>query len=303
MIHIKVPASTANLGPGFDTLGLAFNLYHEISVEKIQGPQSQVQWPHINDAETIDDDDNYVIKGINAVFTHFQSAPISYRLTMNSCKIPASRGLGSSAAAFVSGVVAGLYLLDQALEKELIVKIASDLEGHPDNVAPSVLGGMVAACMVDEKVLHQAIHLQRPLQFIALIPDYQMSTSQAREAMPKSYAKDEVVFNLSRLSILLTAFQNGSYELLQYGTQDKLHQPYRLPLMPNFDLLNTLSTHNKVFGGFVSGAGSTYMLMCDPKDEAELSDYAVKLLSESETKWQVLPLEVDTKGTVWEVLS
>ncbi len=301
MIHIKVPASTANLGPGFDTLGLAFNLYHEILVEKMEEPPFQVKWT--DPSQKIEDENNYVIRGINAVFAFYESEPIAYCLTMKSCKIPASRGLGSSAAAFVSGVVAGLYLLNQALEKEIIVKIASDLEGHPDNVAPSVLGGMVAACMVDEKVLHQPILLERPLQFIALIPDYQMSTFEAREAMPKHYSKEEVVFNLSRLSILLTAFQNGSYELLKYGTQDKLHQPYRLPLMPSSDLLNTLSSHSKVFGSFVSGAGSTYMLMCDPKDREELSDDAAKVLAESKTKWLILPLEVDTKGTVWEVLS
>lgn len=301
MIRIKVPASTANLGPGFDTLGLAFNLYHQITIEKKLSGVSEVFW---TDGDfQIDDEHNYVLHGIQAAFSYHQAKPAAFNLVMENCKIPASRGLGSSAAAFVSGVVAGLYLLDLPLDKECIIKIASDLEGHPDNVAPSVLGGMTAACMVDDLVIHQPIALQRPIQFIALIPDFQMSTAKARAAMPQQYSKEEAVFNLSRLSILLTAFQNGNYELLKYGTQDVLHQPYRLPLMPNSNLLSALSTHSMAFGGFVSGAGSTYMLICDPKECTALCEHAEKTLSVSPIKWTVLPLEVDRQGVVWEVLS
>lgn len=301
MIRIKVPASTANLGPGFDTLGLAFNLYHEISIEKGSGNVSEVLWQ--DSGFQIDDEHNYVLHGIQAAFSYHQTEPVAFTLIMEKCKIPASRGLGSSAAAFVSGVAAGLYLLDLPLDKECIIKIASDLEGHPDNVAPSVLGGMTAACMVDDLVIHQPVTLKRPIQFIALIPDFQMSTAKARAAMPKQYSKEEAVFNLSRLSILLTAFQNGNYELLKYGTQDVLHQPYRLPLMPNANLLSALSAHQKAFGGFVSGAGSTYMLICDPEQSAELCAHAEKTLSVSPIQWHVLPLEVDRQGVVWEVFS
>lgn len=301
MIRIKVPASTANLGPGFDTLGLAFNLYHQITIEKNLSGISEVLWAD-GDFQ-IDDEHNYVLRGIQAAFSYHQTKPVAYNLVMENCKIPASRGLGSSAAAFVSGVVAGLYLLDLPLDKECVIKIASDLEGHPDNVAPSVLGGMTAACMVDDLVIHQPIALHRPIQFIALIPDFQMSTAKARAAMPQQYSKEEAVFNLSRLSILLTAFQNGNYELLKYGTQDVLHQPYRLPLMPNSNLLSALSAHSMAFGGFVSGAGSTYMLICDPKECAALCEHAEKTLSVSPIKWTVLPLEVDRQGVIWEVLS
>lgn len=301
MIRIKVPASTANLGPGFDTLGLAFNLYHEISVQKNADNTSDVLWQS-SDFQ-IDDEHNYVLHGIQAAFTFHHAEPVAFTLVMENCKIPASRGLGSSAAAFVSGVVAGLYLLDLPLDKECVIKIASDLEGHPDNVAPSVLGGMTAACMVDGLVIHQPIALQRPIQFIALIPDFQMSTAKARGAMPSQYSREEAVFNLSRLSILLTAFQNGNYELLKYGTQDVLHQPYRLPLMPNSNLLSALSSHPMAFGGFVSGAGSTYMLICDPENCTELCEQAEKTLSVAPIKWNVLPLEVDRQGVVWEVIS
>lgn len=301
MIRIKVPASTANLGPGFDTLGLAFNLYHEISIKKNPCVVSEVLW---QDSDfQIDDEHNYVLHGIQAAFSYHQAEPLGFTLVMEHCKIPASRGLGSSAAAFVSGVVAGLYLLDLPLDKECIIKIASDLEGHPDNVAPSVLGGMTAACMVDDLVIHQPIKLNRAIQFIALVPDFQMSTAKARAAMPNQYSKEEAVFNLSRLSILLTAFQNGNYELLKYGTQDVLHQPYRLPLMPNSNLLSSLSSHELAFGGFVSGAGSTYMLICDPKNGAALAEHAKRVLSVSPIKWRVMPLEVDSQGVVWEVLS
>lgn len=299
MIHIKVPATTANIGPGFDTLGLAFNLFHQISVKKIKASLSVVLWPETNSA--MSDADNYVIHGIEAVFKKYEAGPISYELSMLNCHIPPSRGLGSSAAAYVSGVIAGLYLLDLPLDKEIILKIASDLEGHPDNVAPAIFGGMVAACMVADLVIHQPVVLPKPIQFIALIPDFQMSTQDARDALPLQYSKKEAIFNLSRLSILLTAFQNGRYDLLRYGTEDQLHQPYRLPLMPDSEQLLKISSHEKVLGGFVSGAGSTYMVMCDPMDSPSVTAFAVETLKNSKFKWQVLPLDIQNSGTLWEV--
>ncbi len=299
MIHIKVPATTANIGPGFDTLGLAFNLFHEISVRKISESTSAVLWSE--NKSVIPDADNYVIHGIEAVFNKYEAKSITYELSMLHCAIPPSRGLGSSAAAYISGVVAGLYLLDLPLDKEVVLKIASDLEGHPDNVAPAIFGGMVAACMVEDLVLHQPVVLPKPIQFIALIPDFQMSTQEARDALPLQYSKKEAIFNLSRLSILLTAFQNGHYELLKYGTEDQLHQPYRLPLMPDSEQLLEISSYEKVFGGFVSGAGSTYMVMCDPKDSAAVSAFALESLKNSKFKWQILPLDIQNKGTLWEV--
>lgn len=299
MIHIKVPATSANLGPGFDTLGLALNLYHEISVEQSMTIMSSVHWNHSNQA--LLDDENFVIHGMNAVFKRYNADAIPFKLEMINCDIPASRGLGSSAAAYVSGVVAGLYLLGKPLEKKLILKIASELEGHPDNVAPAVFGGLMASCMTDCDTLCQTIHLKSPISFIALIPDYKLSTSEARAILPDSYSKSEVIFNLSRLSILLGALQNGQYEQLRHATQDLLHQPQRLSLMPDSEILIHLSQSELVYGGFVSGAGSTYMLMCHADQVHQVISLAENSLSVGVIKWSVVSLHLESEGTCWEV--
>ncbi len=299
MIHIKVPATSANLGPGFDTLGLALNLYHEISVEQSESLQSSVHWNHSEQA--LSDDENFVIHGMNAVFKHYSATAIPFNLKMIHCDIPASRGLGSSAAAYVSGIVAGLYLLDQPIEKKLILKMASDLEGHPDNVAPAIYGGLMASCMTDQDILCQTIDLKTPLSFIALIPDYKLSTSEARAILPESYSKKEVVFSLSRLSILLCALQNGHYELLHHATQDLLHQPHRLSLMPDSEKLIHLSQNELVYGGFVSGAGSTFMLMCNSEHVDQVISLASKSLSIGLAKWSIKSLHLESEGTLWEV--
>ena len=220
---------------------------------------------------------------------------------MLNCDIPASRGLGSSAAAYVSGVAAGLYLLDKTIDKQVILKIASDLEGHPDNVAPAVFGGLIASCMTNQQVLCQPINLPKPLQFIALIPDCKLSTHEARSVLPEAYSKSDVVYSLSHLSLLLSAFQNGAYEMLQTATQDVLHQPHRLSLMPDTGSLLALSQLDECYGGFVSGAGSTYMLMCAPDNKQALIEYAENHLSHSTTHWAITPLDLETVGTYWEV--
>lgn len=299
MIHIKVPATTANLGPGFDTLGLALNLYHEIAVSHSKSANSSVRWAHEEQAMT--DDENLVIQGMMSVFKRYGAMPVPYTLEMLNCDIPASRGLGSSAAAYVSGVVAGLYLLDLPIDKKTILKIASDLEGHPDNVAPAVFGGLIASCMAEHDVLYQNVHMGKPIQFIALIPDCKLSTHEARAVLPKLYTKEEVVFSLSHLSILISALQNGSYDLLRNATQDMLHQPHRLSLMPDADQLVALSQLPVCYGGFVSGAGSTYMLMCSPENLSSVLEQAEQLLSAGSAHWNIKPLDLEAQGTFWEV--
>ncbi len=299
MIHIKVPATTANLGPGFDTLGLALNLYHEIEVSHSVSASSSVHWAHAEQSMT--DDENLVIQGMMSVFKRYGALPVPYTLEMLNCDIPASRGLGSSAAAYVSGVVAGLYLLDLPIDKKTILKIASDLEGHPDNVAPAVFGGLVASCMVEHDVIFQTVHMGKPIQFIALIPDCKLSTLEARAVLPEFYTKAEVVFSLSHLSILISALQNGKYDLLRNATQDMLHQPHRLSLMPDAERLVSLSQQDNCYGGFVSGAGSTYMLMCAPENLSLVLAQAEQLLSKGSACWNIKPLDLEAQGTYWEV--
>lgn len=299
MIHIKVPATTANIGPGFDTLGLALAMYHEIRVKHSLLNCSLIEWSHVE--QILPDEENLVVHGIHEVFKVYGASPVTFELQMLNCDIPASRGLGSSAAAYVSGVVAGLYLLNLPIDKQTVFKIASKLEGHPDNVAPAVFGGMTASCMTNCDAIFQPIQMGKPLQFIALIPECKLSTAEARSVLPDVYSKSEVVYSLSHLSILISAIQNGAHELLRIATQDILHQPHRLSLMPDSTILKQLSNADLFYGGFVSGAGSTYMLMCDPLLVDSCVVNIKQHLSSSSANWDIRALNIDFSGTSWEV--
>lgn len=301
MIHIKVPATSANLGPGFDTLGLALDLYHEVSIALSHNGQSSVLWHHMS--QSMSDEENLVVKGIQAVFDAYSLAEIPYNLHMINCAIPSSRGLGSSAAAYVSGVIGGLYLAKLPLDRERVLEIATQLEGHPDNVAPAVFGGLVASCSLNAEVIHQRIALGKPLKFIALIPDFKLSTQQARAVLPQNYSKQDVVYSLGHLSVLLGAFLNGDFGVLRRATEDLLHQPHRMSLMPDTELLKKLTSDSLYYGGFVSGAGSTYMLMCEPELEQAAVLKAKSTLLDAKVNWQVKSLSIESLGASWEVVS
>lgn len=298
MIKIRVPATSANLGPGFDTLGLALSLYNEIQIEKTSNTR-QVIW-HEKKCR-LADEENYVLSGIQAVLDYYKEPNIPYRLEMLRCDIPPSRGLGSSAAAYVSGIIAGLYLLNMPIQREDILKVATELEGHPDNVAPAIFGGLVASYLTKSQVIHQPIRLPKPISFIALVPEFKLSTQLAREVLPSAYSKPDVVHNLACLSVLLGSLVNGEYEYLREAMEDAIHQPHRLKLMPDAETLIALSNDERTFGGFVSGAGSTYMLMCDPERTQEVIELAKFALKESKVQWQVLPLQLELEGSSWEV--
>ncbi len=298
MIKIRVPATSANLGPGFDTLGLALSLYHEIQIEKNANTR-QVIW--YEKKCRLSDEENYVLSGIQAVLDHYHSPSLPFRLEMLRCDIPPSRGLGSSAAAYVSGIIAGLYLLDQPILREDILRVATALEGHPDNVAPAIFGGLVASHLSKSQIIHQPIRLPKPLSFVALIPEFKLSTQLAREVLPDAYSKIDVVHNLACLSVLLGAFVNGEYEYLREALTDTIHQPHRLKLMPDADILLALSNHSQTLGGFVSGAGSTYMLMCQPSETDKVLHLASQALKASSVQWQVVPLQLELEGSQWEV--
>lgn len=300
MLHIKVPATSANIGPGFDTLGLALNLYHEIKIEKADTVENTVVWA--NQKHLIPDDENLVISGISAAFEHFGLSAIPYYLDMCQCDIPVSRGLGSSAAAYVSGIAAGLYLMGKPLDKSLICQIASLLEGHPDNVVPAVFGGIATAFISNEQVHYQPIHIKAPLHFLALIPNVPLSTEKARAILPKVYNRQDVIYNLGRLSMLVAAFSNGAYEQIKEATKDRIHTPYRISLMPDAPLLEAISELPNCLGSFISGAGSTYMLICNPNDADVLKKEVNAILEKADYFWQLKSLSLTDLGMSWEEL-
>jgi homoserine kinase len=292
-VTVKVPATTANLGPGFDTLGLALSLYDrlEVSVRAQQGATVQVLG--IGEGEVPTDETNLVVRAIARTFEAFgQKLPGLNLVAHNS--IPHGRGLGSSGAAIVSGIMAAKGLLSGIVEMSSneLLSLATDMEGHPDNVAPALFGGLTIAWTTDAGPQYKKLIVHRGVSPLIAVPQSTMSTELARSLRPLSVPHEDAIFNVSRSALLIAALIQ-SPELLVAATEDRLHQSYRASAMPDTDsLITELRAHEHA--AVVSGAGPSILVLCsDPAERLIAAD----LVAEHEgAPWQPLLLAVDFKG-------
>lgn len=289
MIKIKVPATSANIGPGFDSIGLALSLYNTFTFEEI---------PKGLEIMGCDDrfkgEDNLVYTSMKRTLAEIGHEIGGIRITMET-NIPVSRGLGSSAACIVAGILGANELAGSPLSKDGLLKIATEIEGHPDNVAPALLGGLVTSIAEGDEVFHNNINVAKGIKFIALIPDFSLSTKEAREVLPKEISFKDGVFNVSRVSLLLSAFSNGKFELLKYGVEDKLHQNYRSKLIPDFDKIKDICNKYNSFGTFISGAGPTIITIIDEKNKDFIHELKNQLNS-LKNNWLLKELDIDLEG-------
>ena len=257
MIEIKVPATTANLGPGFDTLGMGLSLYNRLQVKKISsGLEIEIEGEGSNQLATTEE--NLIYQAMERLFTKVGSKPSGiYLKAINN--IPLSRGLGSSAAAIVGGLLAANELVEDKLSTAELVNLATAIEGHPDNVSPALLGGVVVSNYTAEQVFYEKIAAPE-LKIVVCIPDYELSTAKAREVLPKEVAFDDAVFNVSHMGMLLTGLLKQDYEIIKEGLRDRLHQPYREKLLPGFKRIKT-QLKSKALGTVLSGSGPTVIAL------------------------------------------
>lgn len=229
MLRVRVPATTANLGAGFDCLGLALSLFNEVDAEEAEGLEIQVEGEGAGELPT--DATNLVWRAARRVFDHVGRAPSGVRLHLRNA-IPLESGLGSSAAATVAGLLIGNALLGNPLDDATVLDLAVDMEGHPDNVAPALLGGLVVAGRADSGRLLVETVAVPPLTAVVVMPAFRLSTAQARRALPATVPMADAVFNLSHTALTLLALQRGDHAALAEAMADRLHQPYRAPLAP-----------------------------------------------------------------------
>ena len=292
-VTVKVPATTANLGPGFDTLGLALSVYDELEVTVRDEPGVFVEVIGVGAGEVPTDGSNLVAQTIAHTFGVFGVAmPGLHLVARNS--IPHGRGLGSSGAAIVSGIMAAKGLLEGVVEidSEALLRIATDLEGHPDNVAPALFGGLTIAWMSDSGPRHKKLMVHRGVSPVVFVPQTTMSTALARSLQPESVSRQDAIFNVSRSSLLIAALIQ-SPELLLDATEDKLHQSYRASAMQETNDLITLLRDNGL-AAVVSGAGPSLLVL--GSDPAQRTFAAELVAAHSATPWQPLMLAVDFKG-------
>ncbi|MEO6827245.1 MAG: homoserine kinase [Microbacteriaceae bacterium] len=292
-VSVKVPATTANLGPGFDTLGLALSLYDKLDVSVRPEPGISVQVLGIGAGEIAADESNLVARAIAYTFTRFDRPLPGLNLVAHNV-IPHGRGLGSSGAAIVSGIMAARGLLNGIVEidAEHLLALATELEGHPDNVAPALFGGLTIAWMNKGAPQYKKLIVHRGVSPLVLVPQTVMSTKLARSLQPLSVPHEDAVFNLSRSALLIAALIQ-SPELLLAATEDKLHQRYRASAMPETDRLISVLRANG-FAAVVSGAGPSILVL--GSDPGQRLAAAALVADQAQTPWQPLMLAVDFKG-------
>jgi len=255
MICVRVPATSANLGPGYDAVGLALSLFMRISLERAPEPRVEVRGmgadliPHNTDHPAYQAA-LFVAELIGEHDVHF------HLIQENS--IPPARGLGGSAAALVGGAVAANDLLGRYMAAPDLLDLVCKLDGHPDNAAPALLGGLVIGTLTPEGI--SAVRLEpKDLKAVVAVPDFSVSTTAARHALPENVPHKDAAFNVGRSGLLLGALATGEYDLLRVAMQDRLHQPYRSHLIPGLEDVIEAALANEAYGACLSGSGPTVL--------------------------------------------
>jgi len=292
-VTVKVPATTANLGPGFDTLGLALSLYDELHVSVRDEPGVYVDVHGVGAGEVPTDASNLVVTAIAHTFNSYGFELPNLNLEAHNV-IPHGRGLGSSGAAIVSGIMAAKGLLEGIVDIDSVglLRLATEMEGHPDNVAPALFGGLTIAWVTPDGPQHKKLIVHRGVSPLVCVPETTMSTALARSLQPSSVPHEDAIFNVSRSALLIAALIQ-SPELLLAATEDKLHQSYRASAMPETDSLIQVLRKNGL-AAVVSGAGPSLLVLCS--DPAQRLVAAQLVADNAATPWQSLMLAVDFKG-------
>ncbi len=286
-VTIRVPATTANLGPGFDAFGCALSLYTDVTFEETE---SGLEITGCDEEYTGPDNLAYV--SYCAVLASLSEEVRGVKIHIDA-QIPIGRGLGSSAALLVAGAMGANVLRGNRLSTQGLLNITNAMEGHPDNLAPAFYGGLTASMVDNGLPVTVNFPLHPDWDFIALIPDFHLATTFARSVLPVELPRADAVYNISHGAMVLKALELGDEKLLRNAMQDRLHQPYRKKLIPDYDAIEAL-VRTTGAGFCLSGAGPT--LLCITRDKALEEKLAKKLHSITEKTWQIIPLHVEFEG-------
>lgn len=292
MIKVRVPATSANLGPGFDSLGIALNIYNEYEFELKENKGLFFE----GFEEEFQNEDNIIFMAIKKVFDKYDFKFNGIRIKIIKQDIPISRGLGSSSSCIVAGLIGAFALMNVEINRDEILSLAVEIEGHPDNVCPAIFGGLVSTIMVDnKKPLYNCVEVKDGIKFIALIPRFKLSTEKARSILPKEVLFGDCIYNVGRAALLISCFSNGNYALLKEATKDKIHERFRSKLIDNFDKVYNKSLELGALSCFLSGAGPTLMAIVDNKDISFVGNF-INFMKEQNINWDIKELKIDKHG-------
>lgn len=286
-VTIRVPATTANLGPGFDAFGCALSLYTDVTFEETE---EGLQITGCDEAFT--GPDNLAYTAYCAVLGSLSEEVKGVKIHIDA-QIPIGRGLGSSAALLVAGAMAANVLRGNRLSTQGLMNITNAMEGHPDNLAPAFFGGLTASMVDNGLPITVSFPLHPEWEILALIPEFELHTHFARSVLPTQIPRADAVYNLSHGAMVLKALELGDEKLLRNAMQDALHQPYRKKLIPDYDAIEgVVRTSGAAF--CLSGAGPT--LLCITRNKKLRETLEKRLDGITSTKWEIRPLHVEFKG-------
>lgn len=289
-VFVKVPASTANLGPGFDTLGMALNLYAYLELSMATNGETTIEMH----GETLhglpQNKSNLIYEVAQQVFAKAGVSIPDLHIEMYS-DIPLTRGLGSSASAIIAALVGANALIGRPLSDDELFQMATEIEGHPDNVGASLFGGIIVSFWDGQRAEYVRLEPHARLDVLVAIPTFQLSTEKARNALPKQLDMADAVFNVGASSLLVAALASGSLELITHAMRDKLHQPYRAALIPGMSEILAQATEHGALGVALSGAGPTLLTFVDAESTTKeaLETFLLATLHShdihADTKW------------------
>lgn len=305
-VSVKVPATTANFGSGFDCLGMALPIYNVITIEETVLPGTGIEINIIS--ETDDDDDfaiehiprdenNIIYKAVEMLYNSIGQSPSELKINIKS-QIPIAKGLGSSASIIVGGLLAANELLNRPADEAALLSIATEVEGHPDNVTPAIVGGLVLTSLEDDgSIIYRKLHWPEEWSVTVCIPDYELATDISRSVLPAEVPMKDATFNTRRTAMFIEAIHSKDAELMRLALQDKLHQPYRTKLVPGLqDIMDNLKHEENVLGCVLSGAGPAILIISQKNNLDKIKSIVSETWANYNVKTEIRTLKVAEQG-------
>ena len=299
VIHVRVPATTANLGPGFDSVGLALQLYNSLKVEIIERGL-EIYVPEKDRVRIPANENNYVYQVFREALEQWD-VPVPPVRMIQQNDIPICSGLGSSSACVLLGLLAANVVAGERFSRTELLQLAAKIEGHPDNVLPAMLGGCVVGCLDGGTVPHVRFAPPAGLAYIIVHPESELGTSKARSVLPKQVPFADAVFNVGRASLLVAALMSGDISILRTAMEDKLHQPYRQKLIANWEEIRKTALQAGALNMVLSGAGPTILILCEKARADAVMASLQALQGRVKPNIDVRCLEADLGGAIVEV--
>lgn len=301
-VSVKVPATIANLGPGFDCFGLALSLYNIVTVEETVYPTTGLQINILGEEELAStsliptNESNLIYRAIELLYNYTGQNPPALRINVQS-NIPIAKGLGSSASVIVGGVLAANKLLGNPADEAAILAVANEVEGHPDNITPAILGGFVlSSAEADGSVIYRKIQWPDEWKLTLCIPDYELATQISRSVLPQNVPFEDATFNAKRCAMFIEALHSKDEELMKYALTDKLHQPYRSRLIPSFDEIRESLKEVDVLGTVISGAGPSILVISKSSVIGEIREIVENVWDVSGVKSNIKTIDISKEG-------